>query len=244
MFIPSAFAMSGKEEAMYALSASGGIVSPSYSNSVFQNPAAISRIPRLNINAFGNADSSLGNPTLGGGLMYGGGVYGIAAGFSTATAASTSQAYFGLGAEITSIKTAFGVSGTYGISPSGGTNFNAGILISPSDRFRLGFTALGLSNSITELGGGMAFWLNPAASLLVDVSTDRSFGNINFKPGFMIVDQNLGATISYGFGTASSIEISTGFSAGAFASLGKTVKLEVYYNMIQTLNATLTIHLL
>lgn len=244
LFIPSAFAMSGKDETMYSLSSAGGIVNPSYSTSVFQNPAAITRIPRLNLNAFAGGDSSFGNPTVGGGLGYGGGTYGIVGGISSATASSLTVAYFGLGAEITSIKTAIGVSGTYGISPSGGTNFNAGILFTPVDKIRLGFTAIGLNNSILEWGGGLAFNINPSASLLVDASADNSLGNLNFKPGLLIVDQNIGATLSYGFGNASSIQIMTGFSAGAFAALGKTVKLELYYRNLQILQAMLTVHLM
>lgn len=239
----SSIAMAEKMENSYALSGAGGIASPSYSMAVFQNPAGISYIPKFNINFSGGANSSFQNPIIGGGLMYGGGNWGIVGGLQDAVTPGTQSLYFGLAGEITAIKTSLGVSGTYGINPSGGLNLNAGILITPVDKFRLGFTAFGLNNSISELGAGLNINLSQAFSFMVDASSNTSLSNINFCPGLTVADQNIGATLGYGFGNASSLQIMTGFSAGAFAALGKTVKLELYYNRLQTLFGSLTIHL-
>ena len=237
----TSFAME-KTDGMYQLSGAGGISSPSYSMSVFQNPAAITYFPKLNVNVIGGAGQSLSNPIVGGGVGYGTGVFGLTAGFQTQTAASTSQAYFGLAGQITSIKTALGISGTYGISPSGGVVLNAGILITPVDKVRLGFTALNLTNSISEYGAGLAIGLNQSFTIMVDASANNTLSNINFMPALMAQDQNVGAMLGYGFGNQSSIQILTGFTAGGFVALGKTVKLELYYNMLQTFFGNLTIH--
>lgn len=224
------FARGGMGDMMYPLAASGGVVAPSARTAVFQNPAGISFVDGLNLNGQTGFNSSFGTPIYRGGLMYGNGMMGLTGGVSLAPTANITSAYFGGGFGIASIKTRVGVSGSVGISPSGSSQVNAGLMFGPFDKLNFGFTAFGLDSSITELGGGMSLDFGPGAKIVVDATSDRSFGSFNFKPSLLLFTPQLGVTFGYGFGNGGSTQIIDGFNAGVFVMLAKKVNLEVYYN--------------
>lgn len=242
LILSSTTALAAKNEEMFQLAASGGIASPSVTTSVFQNPAGLAYTSRLNVDAYGGWDSSFNNPTYRGGLAYGNGNFGLTGGVNILPSASASLAYFGLGFYLAGIHTAFGASGTLGLSPASGTSINVGAMIFPSDKFHLGFTALGINNSIQELGAGIGIALNSNFEFVFDASANSSLGNLNLKPGILITDRNVGVTASYGIGNGST-QLINGFNAGAFISLNNQIKWEVYYNQITTIFTAFSIRI-
>ena len=153
----SGLAGASDRDGYHDLSVSAGIANPSYSTATFQNPAGIKNTPGIQLNGEGGWNSTFKDPTYRAGLLYGGKTFGFAGGMSTSPSGSgTSSAYFGVAAEIPQLKTVIGASGFTGLSPAGGTIYNAGVLFSPQDQYHFGFTAMSVNNGIQEWGGESA----------------------------------------------------------------------------------------
>lgn len=243
LLIPSlAFAFNSNE--IHTLSISGGIAAPSASTSVFQNPAGLIYSSNLSLNAQVSADDSLSNPSYRGGFLYGGNNIGIAGGVgNNSSEASVTSAFFGLAIEISQLSTSFGLSGFTGLSPLGGTSYNAGVIIMPMSNYQLGFTAIGINSGVQEWGGGVDIKLDSVVSLVLDVSTNKSFNSFNFKPGLGVINQNIGLTISYGTQQSGSQELSSGFTIGGSLELRKTLSWQVYYNELAKFYTSLSLRL-
>lgn len=216
------------------VSVAGGIAMPSYSTSYMQNAAGLVFTPGTNLILQGGGDSTFANQTFRGGLAYGNGSIGIGGGVTYGNPSAATGAYYGLGFGIPSARMAFGISGTTGLSPSTDSAINAGMIISPSTAFSLGFTAMGLTTGISEIGAGLAINLGSSASLVVDSAFSNSLAFLTIQPGLRVGNANASLTVSYGSGSGSTQLNNNDFSAGASLKLGSKVNWELYYNRFAT----------
>ncbi len=243
LLLCSNLAIAAERNDFHALSGAAGIAEPSFSTAVFQNPAGIKNTPSFQLNGQGGWDSSFNNPVYRGGFLYGSERYGVAAGISHSPTGNTStSAFVGLAAEIAPLKTTLGLAGYTGISPSGGSTLNIGVLINPQESFQLGFTAMGINSGINEWGGGIRIRIERSFSLIADVATDSRFSRFNFQPGLMIASESAGLTLSYGT-SPGSLQIRNGFTAGASIQIVKTVTWEAYYNQVSQIFTSISIKL-
>ena len=238
-----ALAFMSDREGSHIVSVSGGIVEPSFATAVFQNPAGIAYIQGFQLGLQGGGGDSLSNPVYRGALLYGDHNFGVTGGVSNSAQQGTgvTTGFGGFGLNIPDLKMQIGAAAFTGISPSGGTSYNIGLIFNPSDKVRLGATAVGVG-ATREYGGGLAFKLDPSFSLVVDVSVDSNFKNANFQPGFVINSQTAALTFSYGTSPGSQ-EINHGLSAGVSVFLGNAVTWEAYYNHLDKFYTGLSIRL-
>jgi hypothetical protein len=218
------------------ISVSGGIAMPSYTTAPASNPAAAVSPPGTIAVVQAGSNSALSSIQLRGGLAFGNGSVGIAAGGTYTTTNTAEGAYFALGFGLESIHTQLGFSGTIGISPSTGSNFNAGLLFMPTSAWSLGLTAIGLANSggIGELGAGLGLHLSPNVSFIVDAAFSNSLTYLAVQPGLKVGTDNAAITISYGSGSGSSQLANSALAAGGALKFANRLLWEIYYNKFST----------
>jgi hypothetical protein len=233
--------MSG--DARNMLSVSGGIAMPSFATSVLQNAAGITNIPMTNILLQGGGNSTFSTSTFRGGLGYGNGTFGLAAGADYTNPGGAIGAFYGLGLGFQGIHTLLGFSGRTAVSPSGGSSFNAGMLIYPSSSFNLGFTAMDLTGGSIELGAGLGIHFGSSVSLVVDSAFSQSFAFLGIQPGLRIGGPGAALTVSYGSGTGSSQLSNNEVAIGAALKLGSKINWELYYNRFATYYTAFSIRL-
>lgn len=235
-------ASSGGEEARL-LSVGAGIASPSFTSTVFENPAALfaNRRPRL-LGHVATPNSNF-NPLGYGGLLYlGNGSIGAVVGAQTFDArggsvGSLTQLEFGLGAEIRALNMSLGASGSYDISGgTGNYGINAGMILNYRGNVRFGATAFGLQDNVSAVGVGLAATVAPWLSLAGDASfVPNGFKNMTLKPGLAIHVAAVQFSLGYGINIDNSPTtswISRGTSLGLGIQLGQSVHLQGYYNQL------------
>lgn len=219
----------------------GGIVEPAFSTALLTNPAGLIANSH-GLSFTGQAGSNLSSPagTSGaGGLLYAQPSYGIGAGLRDL--AGNTSAFYGMAAEVSSIQTSFGISGYTGISPSGGTSFNAGIRSSLSPNLKVALESYGLG-TFSAWGGGISYQAFPGFHFLSDFACNGSFGGWEAQPGIRVGNETAALSMSYGISSNASPGIlSSGFAAGAGLKLSQSVVLQAYYNELMTLYAALTL---
>src|SRR5690242_4856753 len=82
ILMSSAAFASSEKGGNHILSASAGIVEPSFATSVFQNPAGIASIPGFQLGPQAGWSDSFNNPVYRGGVLYGDQNFGATAGVS------------------------------------------------------------------------------------------------------------------------------------------------------------------
>jgi hypothetical protein len=240
-------ASAGDRDAMGLVSAAGGIVEPSYSTAVFTNPAGMTEIKELNVTLqAGSNENSLGNPTLGGGVLYGQGTYGMGAGLLHSTAGSGStNAFYGLAVAADSIHTSFGISGETPISPTGGSSFNGAIRTAVTNDLTLALEAFDFTNGPQAWGAGISYQVATGVKLLSDFTTSSSFGDLEAQPGILVGTNDAALTVSYGFRVNSADpglgRLSDGFAVGGGVNLSQKVNLALYYQELMKYYAVVNI---
>ena len=218
------------------VSVSGGIASPVGSTAVFENPAGIASVKRLELLATAGFPAAVGDDgTYGLGLNYGKPGFGLAGGALYSPTPKVSQAYFGLGVEASSLKTSIGISGRTPISPTGNSAFNLGVLIEPAASFQFGFTAINVGNSVDEFGFGLSTAIASEAVFVTDLTLDQHLKNPVLAPGIRVGGGEAQLSVSYGFKLSSndpfsSQQIAEGISLGGGLKLGNSVSWEIYYH--------------
>lgn len=243
---------------LYRVSVAGGIVSPSYSTAVFENPAAVIFIPKLNGFLQGMLDFS-STPAVGrAGLGYGSGSAGVIAGGSYSPTAGGFSSFYGAGLDIPKLKTSFGMSGWSKISgaPTSGpvgtvhynnatlnntTILNAGALFSLNQTLNVGFTVIGFSTNAMEMGGGLEYQFGPSFSVVLDAAVSNTFQILGFEPGIKIGNEFGMLSASYGL-SSGSVQLHNGTGMlGVGFRVGNQKELQVYYNRFSTIFVSLSI---
>lgn len=235
--------------AEHPLSAAGGISSPASNTALFQNPAGLVYQQRLGITLQGGSGPLLRGGILGGGSTFGAGA-GIGHRFSSSSSSSSrrssttssssgsTDAFYGMGLNIDSLKTAFGVAGSTALS-GGGTSINAGMLILPRNSFRVGVTAVGLQNGLGELGAGLTTNITQKVDLTVDTTYNTQSSSFAAQPAFTLGDSKAALTLGYGFNGGSQ-QLSDGFAAGGHLQLGNSVNWELYFHQLAEIYTAIT----
>jgi hypothetical protein len=227
----------------HMLSASAGIVEPSFATSVFQNPAGIAFIPSFQLGVQAGWSDSFNNPVYRGDVLYGDQSFGATAGVSDhpQRGSGETSAFGGISLNIPGIKSEIGGAAFTGLSPSGGTSVNVGWIFVPNDKIHLGATVFGVGD-VNEYGGGLEVNLDTSFSLVVDATADKQLKTFNAQPGLLIKGGSAALSLSYGTSPGSQ-QIDQGFSAGASVFLGNTVTWEAYYNHLAKFYTALSIKL-
>ena len=245
ILVPTMAFSSGKGgEDEHQLSVSGGIASPSFSSAVFQNPAGLV----YNSKFKGTAQATLNDfNNLYGGVLGGNGSFGAAGGVGHGfQSGGSTSAFYGLGVQSDSLKIAVGLAGFTDLG-GGGSTFNAGVLLGPSEKLTLGLTAIGLNSSVREWGAGIAVRLSGVTGLILDSTVDSGLNNFAIQPGVIVGNEKAALTFSYGLGVANNTEqswstrlttsgysrqLSGGFAAGGSLRIGSSASWQVYYNQL------------
>lgn len=239
-------------EMNHELSVGAGIASPSYITGLFgENAAGLAYNQTFKIQTHVNAADDQFNPLgYGAGFLAGNGIVG--GGLYAQAGGETGVLSWGLGAAFDSIDLAIGVNGSYALIKNGGSyagttnswGLNAGLIVNPNGKFRVGVNTYGLLNSVDAVGVGLALDPNQWATLVVDSAyTMGGNGTIELKPGFEIHLAMVRLAAAYGFkaaGPGGSV-ISDGASGGLGFSLGSHVGLQFYYSQLSKYYGGLTI---
>jgi hypothetical protein len=245
IFFFSSLAFASGQDDAHLLSLAGGIASPSFNSSLFENPAGLVFNHETRVLGSVASETSNLNPLdLGVGLYLGNGSIGGAFNLNDNTASSGGLGYsVGLGASIDSLGVAFGAALHSG---SGlGTSCDLGLLFGPKNKVHGGFTAYDVTNGISAFGGGIAADVGSGASLGVDASTTPKFKGTTFKPGLSVQASSLQLSMGYGFSVdqSNTSYLRTGVSVGAGVKLTESLHLQAYYNELEEYFAGLSVKL-
>lgn len=211
--------------------AGGSIVSPGASTAVFTNPAGLVGNRNVRLSLQGGSPDPMKDPTYRGLLLAGNGMFGAAAGvdyFKPDAGDDQGWAVYGLGIDIASIGVSLGISGYTGIKTVEGTNFNAGLLIRPTQFVSLGATAMNLKDGANSYGVGVGIELLRGIDLIADAAFDDEFKNGEIKPALKL--SNAFAGIAFSYGTGDTDQFAKDFGAGAYLRIGANSELEFQYN--------------
>lgn len=225
-------------ESANLLSVGAGVSSPSVTSAIGENPAGLvnNEGPKL-LGSFFSPSSSF-NPLGFGATFYtGNGRVGAGIGYANSGASGTNGGLsFGLAAEITSLKTALGLSGGYGLDSGTGnrTALDLGILINSHGPFRVGVVAYGLTGGVNGYGAGFSYEMNANAKLVLDAATDSTFDGKSIKPGLGITIQDFQMAFGFGMdvGDVGSGMIRNDVSVGLGYAIGRAIHIQFYYNQI------------
>lgn len=215
----------------HALSASGGIASPSFSSAAFQNAAGLIYNTTNKFEFHAAANSGLSSGRILPGLIFGNGSAAVTAGLAHVFKSQANAIYYG-GAIGLSNKASIGVNGYNFMSPASASSLNAGILFDPLDKTHFGINVVGVSRGVDEIGLGVETSFNQSVQFVGDVTADKKISRFNFQPGIKAGDAGAGITLSYGFGSGSSMQLSDGFTAGVHLMPGQSVSWEIYYRQL------------
>lgn len=211
---------------------SGSIASPGATTATFTNPAGLvgNRGARLSLQA-GSPDP-MEDPNYRALALAGNGTFGVSAGVDYQmyddNRADPADAVYGLALDLSSLNLALGVAGRTGIKNRDGTDFNAGILLRPTQFVTLGATAMGLNDEVDSYGLGLGLSLFSGVDLIADAAFDNELKNGEFKPGLRLSNGYAGLSLSYGTGPTD--QFADEFSAAAYLRVGANSELELQYN--------------
>lgn len=216
------------------ISAAGGIAHSSKNLGAFQNPSSLIYGNSLaaDITVFKRENDQ--KPSFGGSVLFGGKeIWGGAVGIQHfMEGQGTSQIFFGLAGYLDPIKTAFGFSGRSSVDQGSNTIVDAGITIYLERKCRLGLTAYDFSHDANYMGAGLIFDIDPAISLLADVTADKNIKHIAAAPGVLVGTKTAALTLSYSLKISSDEFASPAFKKGAMAGFVlkfTAVTFGVYY---------------
>ncbi len=223
---------SGGSDNDHALSASGGIASPSYSSAAFQNSAGLVYNTKNKFEMHASADSNMGSTRILPGLILGNGDAAFTAGVAHFFKAKANAFYYGGALGFQNRKYSIGVNGYNFISPLAAATVDVGFMFNPIDKTHLGLNVIGVSRGVDEIGVGVETPFSSSVQFITDATTDKKLSKFNFQPGIKAGDSDAGFTFSYGFGSKGSSQLTDGFTAGLHLMPGQTVSWEIYYRQL------------
>ncbi|MBL7715951.1 MAG: hypothetical protein JNL01_10845 [Bdellovibrionales bacterium] len=226
------------------LSVGAGVSSPSVNTSIGENPAGLvnNEAPKFLV-AVQSPSTSFNPMGYGGTFLTGNGRVGAGVGYSNSGAqGSKGGMNFGLAGEITSIKTAIGLAGSYGMDAGPNrAGLDLGLMINSHGPFRVGAVAYGLTGGVDAYGAGLSYEMNANAKLVFDAAADSTFNGTSVKPALGITVQDFQMAVGYGMdvsnGGASVIANGASFALGY--AVGRTVHFQFYYNQLAQIYAGL-----
>ncbi len=232
LFYLTRFAFATQSDNEHALSASGGIASPSFSSAAFQNSAGLVYNSTKKFELHAGTNSSLGNPRVLPGLIFGNGDFAMAAGLAYVFQSKATAIYYGGALALGGRKLSLGVNGFNFISPQTGATLDAGLMFDPFDKSHFGINVVGITSGIREIGFGLETPFSGSTQFVADATVDKSIKNFAIQPGIKAGDPLTAITLSYGFGGAVSRQLTDGFAAGLHLTPGQSVSWEIYYRQL------------
>ena len=211
---------------------SGSIAMPGTTTATFTNPAGLVNGDPLRLSLQVGSPKPMEDPNLRALVLVGNGVFGASGGVDylkpDGTASDSGWAVYGLAVNIAALDFTLGLSGRTGIKTAQGSDFNAGILIKPTQFVTLGATARSLNNQPDSYGVGIGVEMVSGFDLVADAAFDNKFKNGEFKPGVKVSNSFAGLSLSYG--TGATTQFNKDFSAAVFLKVGSNSELEFEYN--------------
>ncbi len=228
----------GMSEDHSMISNGQGIVAPGFWNGIEgENPAGLvsNQTTKLQIGAgsysgnqnYGSGAILLGNGMLGSGVEYQN--YNHYSG----TGSTQGKINWGLAGRLQPIMTTIGISSHYTLK-GGGTSYDAGLLIEPVQRVRLGFMIPNFTQNAHTFGGGFSYLLEDAVELVVDADYNSTSAAGNLKPGITFHTDRVQASASYGlrYKGASDLLIHQGLTCGLGIKLAESLLITYEYHGI------------
>ncbi|MBS1958005.1 MAG: hypothetical protein JST80_00900 [Bdellovibrionales bacterium] len=224
-----------------------GVSSPSFWDGLSgENPAGLTQNQSLKLQGgLASLNSSMSNLKPSGGLLIGNGLLGAGIEYTTyGGGAAINEINWGIGGYLTSISTAFGISGHH-VSGSSSGSYDLGVLIDLGSNLRLGGMIPNFTNGLDIVGAGLTYKYSSDIDFVVDgaYSLNHSYGTI--KPGLTIHTGTLNLTGAYGIHLTGSTNalLYEDFAAGLGFVLTRTVLIEYEYRGLPQHRIGLTLKL-
>ncbi len=253
-----ALAAGGDYDYKHNVSVAGGIVSPSTTSALYENPSGLSnlRSSKLSINGDTNNNSlqvigtgATLNMTTNGVLGFGLGIQ--HAFLKDASSVSSTYAHLGAGYYISELRLALGASGSYRLKDSQsilGTKWdsNFGITLFPRNTFSFGLMAYSVIEGPDAYGAGIELDLSQNLTFVMDASTNQDLRGLRILPSLAF--QSGAFSVNYGYGveiddTQSGSPLQKEHVVGVGLMMGRSLSVQGYYNHLNKYFVNLTLRL-
>ena len=206
-------------EERFITSADQGISTPSFWNAIkSENPAGLvlNQTVKLQIGAGSYNGTSRYTS---GGLLMGNGI--IGAGVEYQNSNLPNKINWGIAGRLQGVATAFGLA-SHTTLEGGGTVYDAGMIIEPIKKVRLGFMLPHFNTNLDSFTGGLAYLVDEdTLEVIVDADYNSTFSNGVIKPGVGFHSERIHAAEAYGLRYLgdSTVVLNQGLSLGLGAKV-------------------------
>jgi hypothetical protein len=234
-----ALAMTGGETE-HLLSVGAGIASPSITSAIGENPAGLVNNQRLKLlaSAYSAGNDSFDPLGYGATLFTGTGSVGLGLGYQGRTGdGTTGSLVYGLAGEISALKMALGVAGSFALEDQGGggrVGLDVGALFNSKGDLTFGVTAFGVEGGPDAYGAGIAYAMRSGARLALDAGVNNDLEGLRIKPGLLVSVDKIQLAFGYGLKVTDGggSHIGDGLSLGLGFELGQNFHFQAYYNQL------------